>query len=709
MTPGMDLDVDPMEALQAASEIAASQGAGVPVGDLLAFGGNPAMDSAAKEESLGTHEDQPQPGTSEAEEVPLDEDAKKDLALELADKLTRYDAAMAGVRERWAEIEDAYHLRTPAPAYRDSDGESIVSPGLMTMVDQAEARLEGGILEAEPLVRVRPIQGISQAQIGLEEDAAAAERFYNNYLGTNVRLSRKIIPALRRTPKLGTSVLRWRWKDETRTHRFYSPGGQLQAKEVRTSGLDFDLVDNEQAIVYPFDLVDWQEAEIVGHRAYYTKAGWRRKAAELGLSEEQRDRVLGLEDRPPSALDREERIDRQGADLGMTEADDPPVCLTELWCNMVLPGYEDPQRFVVLLHEGTPEIFRITWNTHHSQRHPYQPLRWKIVDRWAWGHGIGHEYIVNQQIASALKTMKLDNIKAGAYWVNLVKMGSLAHQITDAIRPGEKIPVSQVAGPDRDFDSVKMGGDAPEIDAAEAQNEYEGRTAVGLPDVLQGVGDARLKSGASTGQTLALIEQASVKGNATGRTVKDDFGEFLRSGFELLCQYAPNGIITRYSDEADGLIVKSLRWTPVRGTSIAEAFEIWIEAPSMATSNESRKERGLILSGFVDQKLAMLQELALQLLGNENPAAIPRYLRSIYEFSEELSRRIIRYHDLPGVEQRFPSLPEPIPEDQVINQLSTENSELQMAVQQLQATVQQLEINIQQGLHHQQQPQGMPS
>lgn len=699
-------EVQDAEVLRALTEIAEGAGAPAAPEDLLTFGGALPFEGAeSPDDEEGTYESQPQPGSSEAEEVDLDTEERAALARELAEKLQHHDSAMRGPWERWAEIEDAYALLPEGGSYRTTDGERMVSPLLMTMVDQAEARLEGGILEAEPLVRIRPISGIGQSQIALEEDAGAAERFYNNYLKTAVRIGRRLVPALRRTPKLGTAVLRWDWKDEKRTYRHYTRGGTLQETTRRDSRLDFSLIDNEQVVVWPLDIVDWQDAEMVGHRAYYSKAGWARKSRELGLSKEDSDRIANAQISPQVADARQERMERHGADRTSWEANEPPVCITELWCNMMLPGYEEPERFVAIFHEGTPELLRITWNTHHSQRHPYFPLRWKILDGWAWGSGIGHELVYNQAIASALKTLDLDNLAAGAYWVNQIRMGSLAHQITDRVRPGETIPVEEI---DKDFKPTKMGGAAPEVGAAAAANDYEGRTVVGIPDVLQGQGDARLKSGASTGQTLALIEQASVKLNSTGRTVKDDGGDFFRGGFEHLCQYAPDGLITRYTDEDDELVVRSLRWTPPRGTSIAEAFELWIEAPSMSTSNESRKERGLILTSFLGQQMQLLQPLALQLLETENPAAIGRYLRQIYSFFEDLTRRIVRYHDLPGVEQRFPSLPEEMPADQILNQLQQQLGELSGQVESLTQENQQLLMNIQQGLHHEQ-PQGMPS
>lgn len=697
-----------LETLQAMLEMSQAEGAPLNEEDLLTLGGSLPEDASAPEEAVGTYEDQPQPGSSEADEVPLSEDQSKELAQRFQEMIGFFRTSMSGVWELWDEIENAYNLRPDPGTYRTIEGEQIVSPLLMMLVDQAEARLEGGILEAEPLVRIRPIRGIAPSQMKLEDDSASAERFYNNYLDTNVRIGRRLVPALRRMPKLGTAVIRWDWEDRTSTRRFYTQGGTLQEEEIRESKLKFDLVPNEQIVIWPLDVVDWQEAEIVGHRAYYTQSAWKRKARELGLSDEEAKTIaLGNLGNDP---EKNAALDRQGVDADSLDAYTEPVTITELWCNICLPGKDEPDRFVVILHEESPKILRITWNTHHAEQHPYFPLRYKIIDGWAWGHGIGHEIRQNQAIASSLKTLGLDNLKAGAYWVNLVKLGSLAHQLTDQIGPGEKIPVEQVEGPDRDFKSEKLGGDAPEVGEAEAANDYEARAAVGLPDVLQGMGDARLKSGASTGQTLALIEQASVKFNSTGRTVKDDLGDFLRAGFQLLAQYAPDGVITRYADERDELVVRSLRWTPPRGRSIAEAFEIWVEAPSMATSNESRKERGLMLANFMQQQVQLLQPLAMELLSQENPAAVTRYIRMVYEFFQELSKRMIRYHDLPGMEQRFPVLPDEMPPDQVINQLQQSVQELQQQAQMLGEENEVLKSNIAQGLHHEtDQPQGEPS
>lgn len=76
-----------LETLQAMLEMSQAEGAPLNEEDLLTLGGSLPEDASAPEEAVGTYEDQPQPGSSEAKEVPLSEEHSRELARRLQEML----------------------------------------------------------------------------------------------------------------------------------------------------------------------------------------------------------------------------------------------------------------------------------------------------------------------------------------------------------------------------------------------------------------------------------------------------------------------------------------------------------------------------------------------------------------------------------------------------------------------------------------------
>jgi septation ring formation regulator EzrA len=112
----------------------------------------------------------------------------------------------------------------------------------------------------------------------------------------------------------------------------------------------------------------------------------------------------------------------------------------------------------------------------------------------------------------------------------------------------------------------------------------------------------------------------------------------------------------------------------------------------MAASNEARRERYLMGWQFSIQYLDWLQQNALPLLQQENPAAIPRLISQAVSFAHQVARRIIQHSDLPGLPEELPEIPEPMPADQQINQLMQQMQQMQMQLEQAMGENQQLKM-----------------
>jgi hypothetical protein len=638
-------------------------------------------------EEGSTYEDRAIPG--EGEEIKLSDEDRKTLARELCDELVVYDRAQQPRVDRWDEIEDAYDLVSKGHGGEVGESQGIVSEWLMSVVDQASARIEEAILGADPLIRVKPLAGDGEETGGWAKDATSAEHVLNNYVRQGAGFDRELPVSLHRTTKLGTAVYRIGWRRKKWVARWYDEEGDEQAVPQETGGIHFERIENRAAIVWPANIVDWQDAELVGHRATYSHHKWRQKARELDLDE----KTIALVE----AADGDSGLDSQDDKPKDLDPNKPSKTITELWCDRPLPGESENTRFQVLLHEASTTALKIFPNRHREQQHPYYPIRFKLTDKSAWGDGLGDEALTSHAVESALRTLELDNLMAGAYWITWVQANSLTDINLDSLRPGEVL-----RGDDsNEFKPTKMGGDAPEVGAAIEKNRFYGREATGMASVLAGQGDPTMKSGAGTGSTLALIEQASTKFNGVGRRIKTDLAAIFGFTLDLLAQFAKDGQLYQVATREDAGAIQVLRWIPPRAR-IRDIFHVEVQAPSAATSAEARKQSYLMLWQFTTQFVKTIIEAAGPALQQENPQGYARWLREWGEFMVELCRRIVDHHDLPGMKEQVPALPVATPEDQIIQQLQQGLQEAEGRAQKAEGALQQHLAMMQQGM------QGMP-
>lgn len=110
---------------------------------------------------------------------------------------------------------------------------------------------------------------------------------------------------------------------------------------------------------------------------------------------------------------------------------------------------------------------------------------------------------------------------------------------------------------------------------------------------------------------------------------------------------------------------------------------------------------------FAMEHLQVLEQRATELLMTENPAALQRWKHQVVRFANELARRILENHDLPGIKELLPDLPKEQPQDQIINQLHQVIQEQEQQLVQMSQQMEQMGQML--GLGQPQQGQGPPS
>lgn len=659
----------------------------------------PFLDAEAQAD-LATRPEAPIPGETDSLRIDLDDDQKMLLAAELCDLLDEYDQSMANRNDREAEICDAYAM-LPDEVHqgRGQEAAQMVSEMTMSFVDQAYARIGTGIMGITPLIRVDPVETAGFEGEEAANAARSAEQFLQSYgLDGPPNLRFKMPVALLRTSKVGTAVFYAEWADETVRRRYYPPEpevapgmprrpvGPVQTEE-RQGKIRLHLVDNRDVKIWPPNVIDWQDAQFIGHEARHTPQSWRSIAKQYKLDADLQKLITDL---PSDNLDpQKDEQRRHGIETGqlLDRKGLQPVALTELWGKMVLPGDDEPLAVQIILHRPTRKIVYVGHNPHFSARLPYFPIRYKWSDESAWGTGVGHEAVYGQAADTAMWCLELDNLMAGAYHVILRRPGSMYNTQTDELRPGAQLVVDDV---NEDFKSVKIGGDAPELGISRENTYTRARVGTGLSAVASGQGDPVMKSGAGTGSTLALIEQGDKKLRMIDSNIRADLTRLYMFLLELVAQYAPDGVFYRYVGEEDAARLKMLKFTPPRGGDLSQMFRLRAQAPSIGASDESRKERVMLIGNLAVQHIQTIDMYVSELLGQHNPAALPRWKETIVRYLTEIHLQTVRLNELPRLPEMVPQMPGMTSADQQMNELLGQNQTLQQQVEQLTAQLQQL-------------------
>lgn len=631
-----------------------------------------------------TRDGQTPPG--EGEEIKLSEEQKIALALDLCDLCDRRDQANRSRLDQESEIRNSYdRIFDPARGGQSNDGSQMVSGLTKSLTDQATARLTTNITSIDPIIRVQAIQGENTANSPTQEMAEAAENCINEYSQRVVGFSYKLPRMVHRAVKVGEAVLYITWEEKAKVTFTPDRSGKMVRGKKKEGKITAELIDNAHFILWPVTLADWQEGyKVVGHNAFLDRTDWRKISKRLKLTEEVKARVDANPGEEDVIAKREAtRHGDSSGEVNQLPIIGPQVMLTELYCNLCLPGEDEETKFHVILHRPTMQILWIGYNEFWCQRHPYYPLRYELQDAFAHGIGVGHDVLYNQAAADAMWNLELDNLFAGAYWVTLRKAGSGYNTANQPLRPGAEIFLDDMD----DIKSMPMGGQAQGLLESKAENVQDARETSGMASVLSGMGDPVMKSGAGTGSTNALIEQASMKIRQIDQNMRTDLSAMYMFMLELLRQYAPDGVYYRYASDEDAEKLKLLKWTAPDG-EISEIFHIRAQAPSITSSDDARKQLAITVWGFAMQQVQALSQQVIPVLQAENPSAVSRWQRSCAEYLSAIGQAVIQYSDLPGVSNLTPTIPDPVPEDQQIQQLQ---QQLQQAQQQLQQVQQELQ------------------
>ena len=661
-----------------------------PGGPLPPPGGEPSFDPSAlaaevaellAEDEDGKEDEATDPDAQGEPALELSSEQRHEIAAYLSDLLAEHDQAYKARWDREQQIEDAYAM-VPDPQRQGPQPHAarLCSELTKSQVDQAKARIVGGIMGTKPLMRVSANDPNSPSSAESVAIAEATERFLQEHGLSEMRLSVKLPLKVLRACKVGTAVTRDLWKTKTERLCYYDADGQKR-EEVKTRGwLDVVLLPNSDVVLWPPDVEDWQEAELAGHRARLSPGQFRARCEELGVSQEIREGIVlgSWQGADEHGIARARRADIETAgSKSLAER----VKLTEVWYQGFLPALGKSGKYQFFLHEDSQTLLYWDYNPLHCQLHPYWPLHYKRVDGSAWGEGIGHELLFMQAAASTLDNLEIDNLKVIANNVLIAKEGTQAEALVNELGPGARI-VSE--NPAEDLIAIEIGGSLEHIYQAKSQNMGRAMAATGLSSILQGAGDPTMKSGADASSVALLAQEGGRKFGDVDRTMRECLDAEYLFFLEVLQQFAPNGLFYRVVGEDTAQWVETIKYTPPRGR-VREMFRITAQAPSAASNRETMKQNVMIVYNLLRVHLEVVERLGTEITQGENPAGLLALKRKIFDFANLFFERILELHEVDAVSPQMPALPPPTPAEQVINQLMTQVQELSQQVAQLSA------------------------
>jgi hypothetical protein len=602
----------------------------------------------------------------------LSEEQKAEIARYLCELLEEHDQAYKSRWDREQGIEDAYAM-VPDPLRQGPQPHAakLCSELTKSQVDQAKARIVSGIMGTKPLMRVSANDPNSPESAQSVEIAEATETFLQEYGFQDMKLSVKLPLKVLRACKLGTAVTRDMWTTKRDRVCYYDANGQKQEEVRETGWLDVVLVHNNDVLLWPPDVEDWQDAEVCGHRAKLSPGQFRAKCDELRVPSAI---AAGLIDGTWEGADEFDaaRARRQEINTSGSRRLAERIRLTEVWYNGYLPGLDGHGKYQFFLHEDSRTLLYWDYNPLHCQMHPYWPLFYKRVDGSAWGEGIGHELVFMQAAASTLDNLEIDNLKVIANKVLVAKEGTQAEALINEIAPGARIASEN---PGEDLVAVEMGGSLENIYAAKAQNMQRAVAATGLSSILQGAGDPTMKSGADASSVALLAQEGGRKFGDIDRTMRECLDAEYLFFLEILQQFAPNGLFYKKVASDTAALVETIKYVPPRGR-VREVLRLQAQAPSAASNRETMKQNIMIVYNLMMMHLQNVERLGMEIYSQENPAGLMDLKREIFEFANIFFKRILELHEIEAVSPKVPKLDPPTPAEQIINQLLQQVNEL---------------------------------
>lgn len=630
-----------------------------------------------------------EPTEGESPEIVLEPDEETTLVQDVLGIIHAYDQAMIGRFATQKEIEEAYDLvADPKRAGTQAGASMLASEMTRDHVNQCYARIANQIMFSRPLV---------QCQVGGDDagDQPTAERLaegksigrlfesYNRVMGAD-----RIIPmSIFRATKVGMAWVRVLWEEESRKYRLRDRAGVGKWARRKRGNVKWRSIRNQDMVAWPLDVADSQDCLCLGHRFWLTPAEFRQWALSNNIDPELTRQVLDAprgERTEGSVGDDLQRRDIEARSLNPTDGE---IMLTDLWLDLPLPASyhertgTEPGPFRLILHEDMQRALLVSWNPLDCQKMPYFPIPYWIEDGCLLASGVGHEVRGNQQQASSLLNLLMDNLRVVCNWLVLVKEGTTAETNQTRIAPGARIVVDDID----DIKAVQLGGELTRIHEAIGENQQRARRNSGMSDINSGRGDATMKSGATASGIQTLATEGGKKFARIDENVREALSRIYQFCLLLLQQYAPTGLWVEHVGDEDAAVLQRIQFIPPTG-DLENLFRLRVNAPGAASNQDAQRQNVMLLVGLIEQFTGGLIQLASTAWAQTRPAGILQLMEQAMQFKADFFKRVLELHDVVGLKPPHPGAPTPM--EEMANQAMLQAQQLQQQLEQMQAEMQ---------------------
>ena len=314
------------------------------------------------------------------------------------------------VEDDWKRYRDVYNLRRTVSFY---DGRSKLFMGVLKDAVDTLTRIAKDSIMSDPYISV-------ETDIDAWKDVAVT--FFRNLLEDQAKIKGKVSMFLRQLYIIGTSCLKFSWKEVSRQVKYRERGedGTLEIKsrkQYECYGPNLEVVDMAHVYVWPETATDYNSLRMVWEDAVTTFDKLRTKAKQGWYESEAVERVI--EAKNDSLEKKKKAVAQSTQETGnAVELAEDEVDIVDLWMRYRLPGVDkaEDEDWVWVTYSGE-EILRIQENPWWFQTPPYLFGALFREHDYFYGHGVVEGLEMWQYMTNDLVNQTMD---AGNYSLNAI-------------------------------------------------------------------------------------------------------------------------------------------------------------------------------------------------------------------------------------------------------------------------------------------------
>jgi hypothetical protein len=313
------------------------------------------------------------------------------------------------VENDWERYRDVYNLRRTQSFY---EGRSKLFLGVLRDAVDTLTRIAKDSILSDPYISV---------ETDVDDFKDVAIEFYSRLLEDQAKIRSKVSMFLRQLYTIGTSCMRFGWKEVTRTvkYREKDEEGNLQIrkrKQYECYGPSLEVVDMAHVYVWPETATDYETLRMVWEDGVTTFDKLRVKAAKGWYSKEAVDEAISI--RQTSVEELKRSTSQKSKESGTDELADDELDISDLWVRYRLPDAEkdEDEAWVWVTYSGE-KILRIQENPWWFGLPPYLFGAIFREHDYFYGHGVIEAGEMWQYMVNDLVNQTMD---AGNYSLNAI-------------------------------------------------------------------------------------------------------------------------------------------------------------------------------------------------------------------------------------------------------------------------------------------------